>query len=80
MISSSGSYYFYGHYYAAQAMWHAGGDHWKDWYTAMRDHLLKTQQGSGAWVDPGIGAEFGTAMACIILQLPNNYVPVFTEG
>ena len=22
------SHYFYGHYYAVQAMWHAGGEHW----------------------------------------------------
>lgn len=79
-ITSSGSYYFYGHYYAIQAMWHAGGDYWVQWYTAMRDHLLRTQLGSGAWRDPSIGDEFGTAMACIILQMPNNYLPIFHEG
>lgn len=79
-ITSSGGYYFYGHYYAIQAMWHAGGDYWKEWYTAMRDHLLRTQRQDGSWLDPSIGAEFGTAMACIILQMPNNYLPIFAEG
>jgi len=33
------SNYFYGHYYAVQAMWHAGGDWWKKWYPAMREEL-----------------------------------------
>jgi len=78
--SISGSYYFYGHYYAAQAAWHAGGDCWRKWYTAIRDTLLKNQGTDGSWIDPQVGAEFGTAMACIILQLPNNYLPVFAEG
>ena len=26
------SHYFYGHYYAVQAMWHAGGENWAKWY------------------------------------------------
>jgi hypothetical protein len=73
-------YFFYAHYYAAQAMWHAGGEYWSGWYTAIRDTLLRNQKGDGAWTDPGVGEEFGTAMALIILQLPYNYVPVFGEG
>lgn len=75
--SSGGSYYFYAHYYACQAMWHAGGDYWKEWYPAIRDELLKSQQSDGSWNDSQVGPEFGTAMACIILQMPLNYVPVF---
>lgn len=71
------SYYFYGHYYAIQAMWHAGGEYWEEWYPAIRNELLKRQQGDGSWSDSHAGQEFGTAMACIILQMPNNYLPVF---
>ncbi|MBM4078048.1 MAG: terpene cyclase/mutase family protein, partial [Planctomycetes bacterium] len=26
------AHYFYGQYYAVQAMWHAGNDYWKQWY------------------------------------------------
>ena len=74
---SSGSYYFYGHYYAIQAMWHAGGKYWDDWYPAIRNDLLKKQHADGSWTDSSVGQEFGTAMACIILQMPNNYLPVF---
>lgn len=70
-------YYFYGHYYAVQAMWHAGGDYWARWYPAIRDELVVRQRDDdGAWTDP-ICAECGTAMACIILQMPNNYLPIF---
>lgn len=68
--------YFYGHYYAAQAMWHAGGEHWNRWYPAIRDELLLRQMPDGSWPD-SICNEYGTAMACIILQVPNQYVPIF---
>ena len=57
-------------------MWHAGGDHWPKWYPAIRDVLLRLQQDDGSWMDP-ICPEYGTAMACIILQMPNNYLPIF---
>ncbi len=70
------SHYFYGHYYAVQAMWHTGGERWRDWYTAIRDELLSLQRGDGSWMD-SICQEYGTAMACIVLQMPNNYLPIF---
>jgi len=66
----------YGHYYAVQAMWQAGGDHWQKWYPAVHDVLLRQQQDDGSWMDL-ICPEYGTAMACIILQMPNNYLPIF---
>lgn len=70
-------HYFYGHYYAVQAMWHAGGDYWRQWYPAIRDALLARQNEDGSWRDQSISTEYGTAMACIILQMPNNYLPIF---
>jgi hypothetical protein len=70
------AYYFYGHYYAVQAMWQAGGERWQRWYPAMHEALLARQRPDGAWFDQ-ISAEYGTAMACIILQMPNNYLPIF---
>jgi hypothetical protein len=69
------AYYFYGHYYAAQAMWHAGGERWTTWYPAIRDELLARQREDGSWMDP-VCPEYGTAMACIVLQTPNNYLPI----
>ena len=70
------SHYFYGHYYAVQAMWHAGDEYWQRWYPAIGGELLERQHADGSWMD-AICAEYGTAMACIILQMPNNYLPIF---
>ncbi len=68
-------YYFYAHYYAAQAMWHAGGERWQQWYPAIRDELVARQRADNSWID-SICVEYGTAMACIVLQVPNNYLPI----
>jgi len=70
------SHYFYGHYYAVQAMWHAGDAYWTKWYPAIRDELLARQRPDGSWMD-SICAEYGTAMACIVLEIPNNVLPIF---
>jgi hypothetical protein len=76
--ATGANYFFYGHYYAVQAMWHAGGERWQRWYPAIRDTLLGRQADSGAWPDQEVCPEFGTAMALIILQMPNNFLPIFT--
>jgi hypothetical protein len=70
------SHYYYGHYYAAQAMWIRGGDDWNTWYPAIRDELVRRQLPTGFWQD-SICPEYGTSMALIILQMPNNYLPIF---
>src|SRR4051794_28353962 len=33
-------HYYYGHYYAVQAMWTAGGRYWTTWYPLIRDELV----------------------------------------
>jgi hypothetical protein len=70
------SYYLYGHYYAALAFWQAGGEPWNRWYPAVRDDLIGRQRPDGSWID-AISPEFATAMACLILQTPNSYLPIF---
>jgi hypothetical protein len=70
-----GGYYYYGHYYAVQAMWHAGGDRWRTWYPAIRDQLITRQASDGSWNDAQ-GKVYATAMACIVLQTPNNLLPI----
>jgi hypothetical protein len=76
-LGSRYSHYFYGHYYAAQAMWIRGGEDWNAWYPAIRDELVRRQSATaGFWAD-SICNEYGTAMALIILQMPNNYLPIF---
>jgi hypothetical protein len=72
-------HYFYGHYYAVQAMWTAGGKYWDEWYPSIREELLSRQNGvDGSWIDQ-ICSHYGTAMACIILQVPNNYLPILQK-
>lgn len=71
------NHYFYGHYYAAQAMWIRGGEDWNVWFPAIRDELIRRQLPGGYWQESGVCNEYGTAMALIILQMPNNYLPIF---
>lgn len=70
-------HYFYGHYYAAQAMFLAGGENWATWFPAIREELLSRQQEDGSWQGEQ-SPEYCTAMALIILQMPNRYLPVFS--
>jgi len=70
-------HYYYGHYYAAQAMFLAGGDYWSEWYPAIREELLAKQRPDGHW-DGEVSDEYCTAVALIVLQMPNRYLPVFT--
>ena len=37
------------------------------------------QNNNGSWSDPTVCADYGTAMACIILQIPNNYLPIMQK-
>lgn len=71
-------HYYYGHYYAVQAMWTAGGVYWSEWYPAIRDELLERQRSEGCWLDQ-ICSHYATAMACLILQVPNNYLPILQK-
>ena len=75
---SSSSHYFYGHYYAVQAMFMAGGLHWKTWFPSIRNELLQSQTSNGGWTGQA-GQAYGTSMALIILQMPNRYLPIFQK-
>ncbi len=74
-------HYFYSQYYATQAMWTAGGHYWNEWFPAMRDELLTRSRfrGDGFWTDPTTCNHYATAMACIILQIPKNYLPILQK-
>lgn len=71
-------HYFYGHYYAAQVMWTTGGEAWAQWYPAIREELLTMQQRNGSWLDQ-ICPHYATAMALLVLQVPNNYLTIFQK-
>lgn len=67
--------YFYGHYYAVQAAFQAGGAYWERWYAQIREDLLSIQEPDGSWSEL-VGPNYATAMAAIILQMPNRYLPI----
>ncbi len=69
-------YYFYAHYYASQAAFHAGGDYWGLYYPAITRELLANQAADGSW-SSSFGETFATAMACLVLQLPYQYLPIY---
>lgn len=68
-------YFFYGHYYAAQAMHQAGGDYWVFWYPRIRDELIRKQKGDGSWQSE-VSDDYGAAVGAIILLVPYEYLPI----
>ncbi len=75
----SGHYFFwYGHYYGVQAMYTKGGNDWKNYFTRLRTFLLKRQRPDGSWMNStGPGEAFSTAMACLTLEIPYDFLPIF---
>ena len=70
-------HYYYGQYYAVQAMFLAGGRYWRQWFPDVRQHLITTQQSDGRWEAKNHGDQYATAMSLIILQMPNRFLPIF---
>ena len=72
-IKTSGQpHYYYGQYYAVQAMYLAGGEQWKRWWPEVREALIRNQASSGGWLDHHAGGSYATAMSLIILQMPHH--------
>ena len=71
-------HYYYGHYYASQAMYVAGGDNWAIYYPPVRDEIIGRQEPDGHW-DDDVGKTYATAMACVVLQMPCEYLPIFQK-
>ena len=70
-------FYYYGHYYAAQGMHLLGGDTWAKWYDAAGAQLLRKQKGDGSWTGEGEDTTQCTAMAVLVLTIPNGYLPLY---
>ena len=83
LLDYSRQYYFcYGNYYASQAFFHAeavqASGALQRYYDTVSRHLLADQQEDGRWInDLGPGDAYGTGSACILLQMPNQYLPIF---
>lgn len=82
-------FFWYGGYYATQAMYLVGGTHpgeWASWYTTIRDQILRRER---RLKDAETGEEqsywlsnidrtnaYATASALLILQFPLDYLPI----
>ncbi|MEO0588577.1 MAG: prenyltransferase/squalene oxidase repeat-containing protein [Planctomycetota bacterium] len=78
VVFRGGGHYYYGHYYAAQAMYLAGGEHWAGWFPRVRDELVDAQAADGGW-ESNHGKDYGTAMGLLVLQMPNRLLPIFQK-
>jgi len=69
-------FYFYGHYYAVQAMYTAGQRYWEWYWPRIQSELIRSQRPDGSWRN-NVAPALGAAIATLILQIPNQYLPIF---
>lgn len=74
--ASGGGHFFYAHLYLSQVNYFQGGEPWEDYFRKIRDWLLSVQKADGSWEGDFFGTTYGTAVALLILQLPNNALPI----
>ena len=68
---------FYADYYGTQAMFQAGGPMWREYFSYVRDKLVRAQGANGSWRGGYEGvAEQSTAMALVALLIPYRYLPI----
>ncbi len=77
-------FFYYTHYYAAQAFYRSRPTTWETYYNYVSDALLKRQQGDGSWeFTQGTFIKIGkkepviaTAFAVFILNVPRAVLPI----
>ncbi|MFO1063218.1 MAG: prenyltransferase/squalene oxidase repeat-containing protein [Pirellulales bacterium] len=70
------TFFYYAHYYSVQAFWHRGGNEWQQWYSRLTKTILPMHNAKQGWFDFN-SIEYGTAMACLILNMPRSVLPIF---
>ncbi len=80
-------YYYYGNFYASQAMWQAGPELFDPWFDQVHQHILesvghkrrdlKTGLEHWVWRSSQYGDEYATSMALLILEIPLQYLPIY---
>ena len=73
-------WFYYGHYYAALAMYQASEKDHQAWYPKIRDALVRLQSADGSW-EGGIPSQaqngYCTPMAIVILGVPYRFLPIY---
>ena len=70
--ANAGYFYFFGHYYAAEAIQHLPVKEREQWHARLRPHITKTERSDGSFCD-FLGQDYlvvaGTAYAAMTLEL-----------
>jgi hypothetical protein len=69
-------FFYYTHYYAAQAFFGTRGADWDVYYAYIASALLARQEDDNSWLAREGGAVQGTAMAVFILNVPRAVLPI----
>jgi squalene cyclase len=72
-------HYFYSHYYGMQAYRQlASREVWDAYRAEVVGEILEHQRQDGSWEDD-VGPTYATAMACLVMQLPCEWLPIFQK-
>lgn len=71
---TGGGNFYYGHYYAAQAMYQAGDKYFNHYYPKISKALLAKQGENGDW-----GGAVDTSFAILIIGVPYRFLPIYQK-
>jgi hypothetical protein len=75
VLYEDGANYYYGHYYAAQAMYQAGDKYFNNYYPEIAKVLVEKQAENGAWGDNVVD----TGFAILTLGVPYRFLPIYQK-
>ncbi len=75
-VSKRTAFFYYTHFYAAQAHHTRGGQRWLAYWPRIRDQLLR-MRGSGPSWNSKYGRVYATALALLTLEVPYRYLPLY---
>ncbi len=73
---AGGGHFYYSHLYLSQVLHFRGGEQWDSYFDTLSGWLVDAQQPDGSWNGDYIGKVYGTAVALLILQLPQEALPI----
>ncbi len=70
------AHYYYLHFNLAQVMWALGSEAWQQYAGMYQGELIKQQFADGSWPSQ-YGNSYATASSVLILQVSQEYLPMF---
>jgi hypothetical protein len=82
LTTFGGAYFYYGIYYASQAMFQLGDRYWTTFARQLYPIMLKFQAKDGSWPqgaapESTAGASYGTAMSILALTVSYRQLPIY---